>query len=91
MRGAVHREAGADGDMLRHPMKVRRPSIGSNNYRIFFIFFPEDSFFFIFIRTRYCCFHGNYCRFSSHEWNNKALQLFRARMISHSKPEPIRG
>jgi hypothetical protein len=39
----------------------------------------------------YCCFYCFTAVSEDEVWNNKASQLFRARMKLHSQPEPIRG
>jgi hypothetical protein len=85
-------EASTYGNMLGQPVKVGRPC----TRRIIFFFHEPGIFFFVVSHGDpncrfYCCLPRLYCRSGSQEWNNKALQLFRARMIIHSKAEPIRG
>ena len=86
----LDRKATADRDMIGQPVEIRHPLGCATSHRRFFIIFLHRIFFFIFRQACYCCWYSEYCCFCSHEGNNKASQLFRARMISHSKPEPIR-
>jgi hypothetical protein len=88
--GAFDRKAGADRQIVGQPVEIRRPASFRVRHGIFFIFFLSRIFFFIFPLARYCCFWINTVVSSVIGGNNKALQLFRARMVSHSNPEPTR-
>jgi hypothetical protein len=75
--------------MVRQPMQIRRPLVGFGAHSFFFIFFCTRIFFFIIDGASLLLFRRQYCRLGSHGRNNKASQLFRARMISHFPSEPI--
>jgi hypothetical protein len=86
----VSRKASADGEIVGEPVEVGRPG-RFFGHAIFFIFFFAWIFFFIIRLVRYCCLQSITAVPAVTEWNNKASQLFRARMLFHSNSEPIRA